>query len=457
MNKTSNSQSSAIVSSENRVAFLLIATCFGLWGMVNMMNDTLVPAVQKIFSINNSASALVQVVNYAAYALLALPAAILIKRFNYKFGVLLGLILLTVGVSSIVPAGISHIYTPILIAIGLMASGNSVLETSCNPYVLSMGSEESAVRRLNLAQTVNPVGCLIGLVIAKYLILANLNPAEAAERKLWPAEKAHEVLTHELFWLAIPYGAMVLVTVGMIIILVTRRMPEGRDTEHAPHIALSFQRLMANQRYMLGVLTQFFYVALQVAIWTFIIKYTREAAIFHVDANGMLSPGLTEADAWYSLAASMVVFSLARMGCTALMRQINPATMMATLALVGILLTVGAILLPAWAGVVSLVLVSACMSLMFPTIYGIALRDLGPEVKLGASGLIMAIIGGSAGSFSQGKLIDLFEKSGFRLDQAIRYSFIVPIICLVVVLFYALKYRSFCATSPSSQGPLGGH
>jgi MFS transporter, FHS family, L-fucose permease len=458
MNNQTSDISAPIVPQENRIAFLLIATCFGLWGMVNMMNDTLVPAVQKIFSIDNSASALVQVVNYAAYALLALPAAILIKRFNYKSGVLLGLVLLTIGVASIVPAGISHIYTPILIAIAVMASGNSVLETSCNPYVLAMGPEASAVRRLNLAQTVNPIGCLLGLVIAKYLILANLNPAEAAERKLWSAEKAHNVLTHELFWLAIPYGAMVLVTVGMVIFLLTRRMPEGRDTEHAPHIALSFQRLISNQRYVLGVITQFFYVALQVAVWTFIIKYTREAAIFTSDAQGKLSPGLTEADAWYSLAASMVVFSLARIGCTALMRRINPASMMATLAIAGIVLTVGAIVLPTWAGVTCLVLVSACMSLMFPTIYGIALRDLGPEVKLGASGLIMAIIGGAAGSYAQGYLIDLFEKSGLRIDLAIRYSFVVPIVCLVVVLIYAAKYRSFCATAPSSAQPIsGGH
>ena len=294
-------------------------------------------------------------------------------------------------------------------------------------------------------------------MIAKYLILANLNPAEAAERKLWSAEKAREVLTHELFWLAIPYGAMVLVTVGMIVFLLTRRMPEGRDTEHAPHVLHSFQRLMANQRYVLGVVTQFFYVALQVAIWTFIIKYTREAAIFTVDGQGKLSPGLTEADAWYSLAASMVVFSLARIGCTALMRRINPASMMATLAVAGIVLTIGAIVLPAWAGVVSLVLVSACMSLMFPTIYGIALRDLGPEVKLGASGLIMAIIGGAAGSYAQGYLIDLFEKSGQRIDLAIRYSFIVPIVCLAIVLVYALKYRKFCATAPATAAPVGGH
>jgi FHS family L-fucose permease-like MFS transporter len=446
-----------IVPQENRLAFMLVATCFGLWGMVNMMNDTLVPAVQKIFSIDNSASALVQVVNYGAYALLALPAAILVKRFNYKAGVLLGLILLTIGVSCIVPAGMSHIYMPILLSIAVMASGNSVLETSCNPYVLSMGSEATAVRRLNLAQTVNPVGSLLGLVVAKYLILANLNPAEAGERTHWTAEKAHEVLSHELFWLAIPYGAMVLVTVGMIILLLTRKMPEGRDTEHSPHIALSFQRLMANKRYVSGVITQFFYVALQVAVWTFIIKYTREAAIFNTAPDGKLSPGLTESDAWYSLAASMVVFSLARMGCTALMRRINPATMMATLAIAGVVFTAGAIILPGWAGVASLVLVSACMSLMFPTIYGIALRDLGSEVKLGASGLIIAIIGGAAGSFSQGKLIDLFQKSGLRSDLAIRYSFIVPIICLVVVLFYALKYRSFSATSKGDSLPSGGH
>jgi FHS family L-fucose permease-like MFS transporter len=176
-----------------------------------------------------------------------------------------------------------------------------------------------------------------------------------------------------------------------------------------------------------------------------------------VSADGKVVPGMTEAQAWYSLMISMVVFTVGRMVCTALMRKLNPASMMATLAFAAIILTVGAILLPALPGVVCLVLVSSCMSLMFPTIYGIALRDLGPEVKIGASGLIMAILGGAAGSYSQGFLIDFFEKSGLRLDMAIRYSFAVPIVCLIVVLLYALKYRAFCATAPASAGPVGGH
>ena len=439
-----------IVPPENRFAFFLVAACFGLWGMINMMTDTLVPAVQKIFSIPTAQSSLIQVVNYASYALLAFPAAILVKRFNYKTGVILGLLLLCLGAIGFVPAGASKIFSPLLLTIGVMASGLSILETSCNPYVLAMGSEETAVRRLNLAQTINPIGCLLGLFVAKVLILGNLNPAEAAVRKTWDAATASKVMTHELFWLALPYAVMVAVTVAMIIALRLRRMPEGRDTEHAPHVLLSIQRLLGNSRYALGVVTQFFYVAVQVAIWTFIIKYTREAAFFSVGQNGKVIPGMIEADAWYSLMASMVVFTVGRMICTALMRKLNPASMMATLAFAAIVLTVGAILLPAWPGVISLVLVSSCMSLMFPTIYGIALRDLGPEVKIGASGLIMAILGGAAGSYSQGSLIDLFEKSGFRTDLAIRYSFVVPIICLVVVLLYALRYRSFCATAPSS-------
>ncbi|MEI8038198.1 MAG: L-fucose:H+ symporter permease [Verrucomicrobiota bacterium] len=446
-----------IVPKENRFAFILIATCFGLWGMINMMTDTLVPAVQKIFSIDTAHSSLIQVVNYASYALLAFPAALLVKRYNYKTGVILGLMLLCVGAIGFVPAGASQIFTPLLMTIAVMASGLSILETSCNPYVLAMGPEATAVRRLNLAQTFNPVGCLLGLFVAKVLILGNLNPAEAAERASWTKDAAAKVMTHELFWLALPYAVMVAVTVTMTVALLMRKMPEGKDTEHAPHILLSLKRLLANGRYASGVVTQFFYVALQVAVWTFIIKYTREAAFFTVGANGKVIPGMTEADAWYSLMASMVVFMIGRMVCTALMRKFNPASMMSVLALAAIVLTVGAILLPALAGVICLVMVSVCMSLMFPTIYGIALRDLGPEVKIGASGLIMAILGGAAGSFSQGKLIDIFEKSGLRTDLAIRYSFVVPIICLIVVLAYALKYRAFCATAPTSSGPVGGH
>jgi len=455
--KSCSKTSAPIVPPENRFAFFLVAFCFGLWGMINMMTDTLVPAVQKIFSIPTAQSSLIQVVNYASYALLAFPAALLVKRFNYKTGVILGLILLCVGASGIVPAGMSKNFSPLLLAISVLACGLSILETSCNPYVLSMGSEETAVRRLNLAQTLNPIGCLFGLFVAKVLILGNLNPAEAAVRKTWDAATASKVMTHELFWLALPYTVMVAIALAMTIALLVRRMPEGKDTEHSPHILLSVQKLLTNQRYALGVVTQFFYVAVQVAVWSFIIKYTREAAFFTVGADGKVIPGLSEADAWYSLMSSMVVFTVGRMICTALMRKLNPASMMSTLAVVGIILTVGAIFLPAWAGVISLVLVSACMSLMFPTIYGIALRDLGPEVKIGASGLIMAILGGAAGSYSQAFLIDFFEKSGFRLDLAIRYSFIVPIVCLVVVLFYALRYRAFCAAAPSNSRVAVGH
>jgi FHS family L-fucose permease-like MFS transporter len=255
INKPSNnmdnrSQTSApIVPPENRFAFFLVAACFGLWGMVNMMTDTLVPAVQKIFSIDTAQSSLIQVVNYASYALLAFPAAVMVKRFNYKTGVILGLILLCVGASGIVPAGMSKNFTPLLLAISVLASGLSILETSCNPYVIAMGSEETAVRRLNLAQTINPIGCLLGLFVAKVLILGNLDPAEAAVRKTWTAEQAHKVMTHELFWLALPYAVMVLVTIGMMIALFIRRMPEGKDTEHAPHVLLSVQRLLSNPRY----------------------------------------------------------------------------------------------------------------------------------------------------------------------------------------------------------------
>ncbi len=457
--ETNTQTSTGLVPPENRVGFILVTTCFALWGMVNMMTDTLVPAVQKIFSIDTSQSSLIQVVNYASYALLSFPAAVLIKRFDYKTGVILGLILLCVGAGSFVPAGSSMQFSPLLLAIMVLASGLSMLETSCNPYVIAMGAEETAVRRLNLAQMFNPVGCLVGLFVAKVLILGNLNAAEASVRKTWDAATAQQVMTHELFWLAIPYGVTVLVTIVMIATMCFKRMPEGRDSEQGLPVLDSLKRLLANRRYTFGVIAQFFYVGVQVAIWTFIIKYTRQAAIFSVGADGKVIPGMSEADAWYSLMASMVVFTVARMVCTALMRRFNPASMMATLAFAGILLTIGAIFLQGWTGVVSLVLVSACMSLMFPTIYGIALRDLGPEVKLGAAGLIMAILGGAAGSYSQASLIDLFETTlNLQTDLAIRYSFIIPIACFAVVLSYAMAYRKFCASKSASAGiPSGGH
>lgn len=446
-----------IVPREALVPFILVASCFALWGMLNMITDTLVPAVQKIFSISTEKSSYIQVVNYASYALLAFPAAVFIKRFSYKAGVLLGLCLLSAGAIGFVPAGASHEFSPLLLTIAVMACGLSVLETSCNPYVLSMGHESTAVRRLNLAQTLNPVGCLAGLFVAKVLILGNLNPAEAAERATWSAEKSKEVLSHELFYLALPYAIMVAVALGIVVTMLLRHMPEGRDHEHAPHVAESVKKLFANKRYISGVATQFFYVALQVSVWTYIIKYTREAAIISIDEAGKVVAPMKEHEAANMLIASMVVFTVARMICTALMKKFNPASMMALLAAIGIGLTAAAIVLPGWAGVACLVALSGCMSLMFPTIYGIALRDLGHEVKLGASGLIMAIIGGSAGAFAQGRLIDTLEHAGQRSDMAVRYSFVVPVVCLAVVLAYALAYRAFCATAPKSSGPVASH
>lgn len=456
--KESTEPTAGIVPSENLVAFILVTSCFGLWGMVNMMTDTLVPAVQKIFSIDTSQSSLIQVVNYASYALLSFPAAFLIKMQNYKTGVVLGLTLLSIGAAAFVPAASSMSFSPLLMAICVLACGLSILETSCNPYVIAMGPEETAVRRLNLAQTINPIGCLLGLFVAKVLILSNLNTAEAAVRKTWDAATAQQVMSHELFWLAIPYGVTVLLTIIMIVTMCVKPMPAGRDTDESPPIGESLKRLLGNQRYTFGVVTQFFYVGLQVAVWTFIIKYTRQAAIFCV-VDGKNVPGMSESDAWYSLMASMLVFTVARMVCTALMRRFNPASMMAALASAGIILTIAAMFLPAWVGVISLILVSACMSLMFPTIYGIALRNLGPEVKLGAAGLIMAILGGAAGSYSQASLIDLFEITmKLPTDLAIRYSFIVPLAGLAVVLAYAMRYRSFSSLKSShSELPAGGH
>ena len=430
-----------IVPQRYRLPFFMLVSCFALWGLLNNMTDNLVPAFSKIFMINASESAGVQISFYGAYAVLAIFASILLEEFSYKAGVLIGL-------GRYIPAAIGQSFDIYLMAIFVLAGGLSILETTCNPFVLSMGSQETSVRRLNFAQAFNPIGSLTGIFLAKYFILAHLNDADMDTRKAMDPEQLNAIVSDELFWVCVPYVG--LVAIAAVIWFFFCRYKS--DDENAPTrentqplsaklgrlglcIALilipflfqyysAFEFSMVQQilimmigpiafllimpdyrcqlmklvklpRYFCGVAAQFFYVGVQIAVWTWTIKYIM--SVF---------PGMQEAAASNYYIFSIILFIACRAITTALMKKFNPANMMSLFAVAGILCCMGTIYLPREISVWTLVGISGCMSLMFPTIYGIALRGLGSEVKLGAAGLIMAILGGAVITPYMGSWID---------------------------------------------------
>ena len=495
--------------------FIMLVSCFALWGLLNNMTDNLVPAFQKIFTMDQSRAGLVQVAFYGAYAVLAIFAAVLAEEFSYRKGVLIGLAVYIIGALLYIPACIAQSFDIYFIAIFIVAGGCSLLETTCNPYVLSLGDESTAVRRLNFAQMFNPVGSMMGIVLAHQLILSNLYKATAEERAAMPKAKLDAIVNHELIWVCAPYVGLCAIALMIWLFFLFKREGEKSPTAKAfgrVAVALLFSvvpmtvlyfifpemnkiiwvlcgvvgpvvylvlnseyrsmlaTLLCTPRYWCGVIAQFFYVGVQIAAWTWLNVYCQKE--LGVDAaTGAL---------YYTIA--IILFIVCRWIATFLMKYFNPALMMAVFAVGAIACCAGVIWLPTkvcmviggeWArsvsgvwvvqggmpfsaNVICLVAMSGFMSLMFPTIYGIALGGLDKKVvKLGASGLIMAILGGAiitpwmadiignAGSFWC-RLVPGFAAdwdTNLKLTQtSLRASFIVPVICFAVVLAYSLIF-----------------
>lgn len=417
--KNLKSSKTQFVYPNMRVAFILLIACFAAWGVAANMTDPLVKVFSKIFTMSTFQSALVQFSYYGAYFCLALPAAFINKRYSYKVGVLTGLGLATVGALAFYPASLTMTYGFFLAALFILAAGLSILETSANPFVMSMGPEKSATRRLNLAQAFNPVGTNLGVLLATTLILPNLNPATASQRAAMSPDALQAVQAAELNAVMVPYVGMAFVLLVIWVLIALIKVPKSHesvteDFQHA-NFRSTLSRLLANAHYRWGVVAQFFNVAAQTCTWTFTIQYVQEAI------------GGNEANAGYYLQYSLLVFLVSRFVMTWLMGFVRPTALLTGLALLGNLLCVYAILSPDISGVWAVVLISACLSLMFPTIYGVALYGLGSDTKFGAAGLVMAILGGAIMPLVQGALMDAFGAA---------ISYITPAICFLIVAGY---------------------
>ncbi len=408
--------------------FILITSCFALWGFANDITNPMVKAFSKIFRMSVTDGALVQVAFYGGYFAMAFPAAMFIRRYSYKAGILMGLGLYAVGAFLFFPAKMTGSYYPFLLAYFILTCGLSFLETSANPYILSMGSEATATRRLNLAQAFNPMGSLLGMYVAMNFIQAKLNPLDTAGRATLGEAEFEAMKQADLQVLITPYLIIGAVITAMFLVIWLARMPKVQETSKQDGLLPTLKRIFAQKRYRNGVIAQFAYVGAQIMCWTFIIQYGTRVFM----AEGMAEKAAEVLSQQYNIIA-MVIFCSSRFICTYLLKYINPGRLLFFLAIAATIATAGVIVIDGRVGLYCLVAVSACMSLMFPTIYGIALEGMGEDAKFGAAGLIMAILGGSVLPPVQAMIIDQGTLMGW---PAVNLSFILPLICFLVVMYY---------------------
>jgi FHS family L-fucose permease-like MFS transporter len=438
---TQHNQSTAdeVIPKAYLIPFILITLCFPLWGFANDITNPLVSAFSKVLQMSTTEGTWVQVAFYGGYGAMAIPAALFIKKFSYKAGLIVGLGFYALGALLFIPAAGAQAFAPFLLAFFVMTCGLSFLETTANPYVLSMGPASTATQRLNLAQAFNPLGSLLGMFVATQFIIQKLNPATDDERRALVADGSDSALeqlsmitANDLEVIRNPYLAIAVVVLTMLVVIAFKKMPRTEEKSENLDIRGTFKRLLANQNYREGVIAQMFYVGAQIMCWTFIIHYGTE-----VFTNMGMAEQDAEAKSQMFNIYAMIIFCLSRFICTALLKFINPGKLLMVLAAGGMFFSAGTIFLDGVIGVYSLVGISACMSLMFPTIYGIALTGTGDDAKLGAAGLIMAIVGGTFLPMAQASIIDM--NVVFDTFSATKASFILPLLCFVIIAVYGKR------------------
>ncbi|VAW12661.1 Fucose permease [hydrothermal vent metagenome] len=423
-----SNKNAVVVSKEVIVPFILITSLFALWGFANDITNPMVAAFKTVMEISNAKAALIQFAFYGGYATMAIPAALFVKRYSYKTGILIGLALYAIGALLFFPAAQFGIFGFFLLSLYILTFGLAFLETTANPYILSMGDERTATRRLNLAQSFNPMGSLLGMFVASKFILTSLesdvrdDAGRLVFNTLSAAEKA-VIRTHDLAVIRNPYVLLGFVVILMFTIIALAKMPRHKDAGHSAHALDSFKRLVKNMKYREGVVAQVFYVAAQIMCWTFIIQYADNLGIGKATAQN------------YNILA-MGIFLASRFISTLLMKYFNSRLLLTAFAVGGMVTLLGTIFIQGMGGLYCLIGTSAFMSLMFPTIYGIALNGVGDDAILGAAGLVMAIVGGALMPPLQGAIIDLGTVAGM---PAVNFSFILPLISLMVVAIYGYR------------------
>lgn len=411
------------------LTFCLITTLFALWGFANDITNPMVAAFQTLMELSAAKASMVQFAFYGGYGTMAIPAALFIRKYSYKSGILLGLGLYAFGAFLFIPAAAYQEFTFFCLSLYILTFGLAFLETTANPFILSLGSKETSTRRLNLAQAFNPMGSLSGMAIASFLVLPQLisDKRDAAGNIIFStlsdAEKA-DIRLHDLAVIRNPYVAIGVVVLIVFAVIALTKMPDTTKTENKVKNSVTLRNLWHNHVYREGVVAQLFYVAAQIMVWTFIIQYADRLGIDKATAQK------------YNIAA-MVMFLSSRFISTFLMRYVNGRKLLMIFGICAALCTTGAIVIDGIAGLYCVVAISFFMSLMFPTIYGIALENVSIEdSSLGAAFLVMAIVGGSIMPPIQGAIIDLGTVFG---HPAVNASFILPFLCFVIIAIYGYR------------------
>ena len=409
--------SSGIFPAGQMVLFILITVLFFLWAIPNNLNDVLIRQFMKSFEILRFQAGLVQSAFYIGYFLLAMPAALLMRRYGYKFGFIIGLLLYGIGTILFWPAALVGQYWFFLMALFVIASGLSFLETASNPFIAQMGSPETSEQRLNFSQAFNPLGSIVGVFIGKIYIFSGIE-LQAGQIASMQADGTYAAyLRFETLRVVKPYLFLAVVVLVWAFFILLKKFPPVRSEHEDGGDHGHFRDLLKQRHFLLAILAQFMYVGAQVGTWSYLIQYVQD------------NMHLPEKPAANYLIVSLVAFGVGRFASTALMRVVRPDRLMGAYAVINVLLVTVGVLHPGWIGVWAMVLTSFFMSLMFPTIFALGLKGLGPNTKIGGSLLVMAIVGGAALTPLMGLINDR--------THSIALAYLVPLAGYACVAAYA--------------------
>ena len=427
----SNFKKLEVVPKKVLIPFILVTSLFTLWGFANAVTDPMVQAFKKVLELSNSQAAWVQMAFYGGYFCMALPAAMFMRKYSYKTCILIGLGLYASGALLFYPAALSEKFWFFCLGLYILTFGLAFLETAANPYALALGPKETATQRLNLAQAFNPVGLILGLLVAQQFVLKKLKSDDIADFSSLDEASKILIKTSDLLVIRDPYVILGLVLIGVFILFAIIKMPQSKDENAMPDISNTFSALAKDRNYVLGLLAQILYVGAQIMCWTYIYQY----------AEGI---GMDSVSAGYYQMVAFVLFTVGRAIGTYLLRFMNSGKLLMYFALFAMVFVLGTIFLNSTTGLYSLVGVSFCMSLMFPTIYGIALGNLTEEQsKVGSAGLVMAIVGGALLPKLQGNIIDIGGNGVSDIlilgVSEVNFSFILPLLCFFYIAWYGLR------------------
>ena len=426
-----HSESIPVVPKKIIIPFILLTSLFALWGFANAVTDPMVQAFKKVLELSNSQAAWVQMAFYGGYFCMAIPAALFMRKYSYKVGILIGLALYAIGALLFYPAAITEQFWFFCLGLYVLTFGLAFLETAANPYALAMGPKQTATQRLNLAQAFNPIGLILGLFVAQQYVLKQLKSDDIIDFNALDEASKTLIKTTDLMVIRNPYVILGLVIIAVFVLFLIIKMPNSKDDVFNENIGKVVKRLFKNKDYSNGIVAQVLYVGAQIMCWTYIYQY----------AEGM---GMESVTAGYYQMAAFIFFTFGRAVGTLLLRFINSGRLLMIFAIFATISTLGVIFIGNNIGLYCLVGISFFMSLMFPKIYGISLAGLTEdESKIGSAGLVMAIVGGALMPKLQGMLIDL---GGYGVNDItilgvseVNFSFILPALCFVCITLFGLK------------------